>query len=130
LIFIDSSAWISYFNGRREPVARRLDEALTQDERLCIADLVLTEVLQGFRRDRDFELARRTLAGIYRLPLSYATYINAARLYRRLRARGVSPKTVDCIIAQACLDSGAALLTNDGDFEAIARHSRLRLATD
>jgi predicted nucleic acid-binding protein len=127
VIFVDSSAWIGFFNDADERVADRVDEALQQDEPLCIADLVLTEVLQGFRRDRDFELAKRTLAGIYRLPLSYATHVNAARLHRKLRGRGVTPKTVDCIIAQACLDTGASLLTVDRDFAAIARHSRLRL---
>jgi predicted nucleic acid-binding protein len=127
LIFVDSSAWIAFFNGAKDPIADRLDEALHHDESLCIADLILTEVLQGFRRDRDFDLARRTLAAVDRLPLSYSTYVNAARLYRRLRTRGITPKTIDCIVAQACLDSGASLLTRDRDFEVIARHSRLRL---
>ena len=127
LIFVDSSVWIAYFNGTAEPHANRLDEALRAGESICIADVVLTEVLQGFRRDRDFELARKTLAGVDRLVLSYTTYVNAARLFRRLRARGVTPKTVDCIVAQACIETGAPLLTMDSDFGAIARHSRLRL---
>jgi predicted nucleic acid-binding protein len=128
LILVDSSAWISYFSGTRDPVADRLGEALESDQRLCLVDLILTEVLQGFRQDREFELARRTLSGVHRLPLSSATYVNATRLYRRLRLRGLTPKTIDCVIAQACLDSGASLLTRDGDFDGIARHTRLKLA--
>lgn len=127
MILVDSSVWISYFNGGADPSAVRLHEALQHDEPICIVDLVLTEVLQGFRRDRDFELARRTLAGIDRLALSYATYVNAARLYRRLRMRGITPKTVDCVLAQACLEFGTTLLTRDADFVDIARYSRLKL---
>jgi predicted nucleic acid-binding protein len=128
LIFVDSSAWISYFNGTKDPVAARLGEALESDQRICLIDLVVTEVLQGFRQDREFELARRTLAGVHRLPLSHSTYVDAARLYRRLRLRGLTPKTIDCVIAQACLDSGASLLTKDIDFQGIAQHTRLKLA--
>ena len=127
MILVDSSAWIAYFNGSETPVASRLGEVLESDQALCLTDLVLTEVLQGFRRDPDFEIARRTLAGVRRLSLSRATYVDAARLYRRLRARGLTPTTIDCVIAQACLEAGASLLTSDGDFQEIARHTRLRL---
>src|SRR5262249_43528420 len=121
------SVWIEYFRAGDDPVAARLDEALHSEERVCISNIVVTEVLQGFRRDREFELARRALSGVERLPLSHASYVNAARLYRRLRARGITPKTIDCVVAQACLEFGASLLTKDSDFEDIARHSRLRL---
>ena len=127
MIFVDSSVWIAHFNGGTEPAAQRLEGILAADEPVCIADIVATEVLHGFRRDRDFELARRALAGVDRLVLSHATYVNAARLYRRLRTRGVTPKTVDCIIGQACIEAAVSLLTSDGDFAGIARHTRLRL---
>lgn len=127
MIFVDSSAWISHFNGTVDPVAARLGEALESDLHLCLIDLVVTEVLQGFRQDREFELARRRLAGVHRLSLSHTTYVDAARLHRRLRLRGLTPTTIDCVIAQACLDSGAALLTKDVDFQGIAQHTRLKL---
>jgi predicted nucleic acid-binding protein len=127
LIFVDSSAWISYFNGAPDAAAAHLAAALDADRRVCLIDLVVTEVLQGFRQDREFELARRALTGVHRLALSHACYVQAARLYRRLRLRGLTPTTIDCIIAQACLDAGTALLTKDADFEGIAQHTRLRL---
>ena len=108
-------------------MAAHLGAALNADQRVCLIDLVVTEILQGFRRDREFELARRTLAGVHRLALSHACYVDAARLYRRLRLRGLTPTTIDCVIAQACLDAGVALLTKDADFDGIARHTRLQL---
>lgn len=127
MIFVDSSAWISYFNGTPDAAAAHLATVLDSDQRVCLIDLVVTEVLQGFRQDREFELARRTLAGVRRLSITHATCVDAARLYRRLRLRGLTPGTIDCLIAQACLDAGARLLTKDGDFEVIATHTRLKL---
>jgi predicted nucleic acid-binding protein len=63
------------------------------------------------------------------LSLSRASYVSAARLYRNLRARGVTVGgTVDCLIAQACIETNATLLTADRDFDRIAAHTALRLA--
>ena len=128
MIVVDSSVWVSYFNGSATRQALRLHRALEEDEPLAVLDLVITEVLQGFRIDREFELARRTLADVTRVPLAAAAYVNAARLNRKLRSRGVVAHTIDCIIAQGCIESQGALLTEDSDFLHIAKHSKLRLA--
>ncbi len=128
MIVVDSSVWVSYFNGSETPQALRLHRALQQDEPLAVVDLVITEVLQGFRLDREFEVARRTLAEVTRLPMTGPTYVNAARLNRKLRARGVVAHTIDCLIAQGCIENAAPLLSEDADFSRIAKHSKLRLA--
>ena len=60
LIFVDSSVWIDYFNGSDTPATERL-HALLGREPLIVGDIVVTEVLQGFRRDRDFRMARDVL---------------------------------------------------------------------
>lgn len=57
------------------------------------------------------------------------SYVRAARVSRRLRRKGVTVRgAVDCVIAQTCIDLGAALLSPDADFAQIARHAPLRLA--
>ncbi len=128
LLLVDSSVWIAYFSLNDGPGVLALEHALRTDEPICIIDIILTEVLQGFRNEREFELARRTLTSVERLPLSYVTYVNAARLHRRLRGQGVTAKTIDCVVAQSCMDARAELLTADSDFKMMARHTRLRLA--
>jgi hypothetical protein len=128
VIVVDSSVWVSYFNGSATRQALRLHRALQQDEPLAVLDLFITEVLQGFRLDREFGLARRTLVEMTRMPVTGPTYVNAARLSRKLRARGVVAHTIDCIIAQGCIENAAPLLSEDSDFSRIARHSKLRLA--
>ena len=60
MIFVDSSVWIDYFNGRITKQTNILD-SLVGDELIIVGDIILTEVLQGFRRDKDFNKARELL---------------------------------------------------------------------
>jgi hypothetical protein len=90
--------------------------------------VIVTEVLQGFRTERGFESAQRILLSLPMIHPTLECHVRAARLFRSLRTKGVTVRgAVDCIIAQTCLDTGAALLSPDADFERIARHSPLRL---
>lgn len=128
-MIVDSSVWVAYFNGQDTRHVRRLDEAILQHQPLGLIDVILTEVLQGFRDDQDFERARHVLGRLPRLALGLDTYIAAAGLFRKLRAKGITVRgTIDCIIAQACIDHDVELLAADVDFARIARHSALRLA--
>ena len=54
MLVADSSVWIDYFNGKPSPVTDTLDDALGR-ELVLVGDIMLAEVLQGFRRDRDFQ---------------------------------------------------------------------------
>jgi predicted nucleic acid-binding protein len=56
MILVHSSVWINHFRGTSTAQTDRLDHLLTV-EPLAIGDLMLAEVLQGFTRERDFELA-------------------------------------------------------------------------
>lgn len=127
MILVDSSVWIDYFNGRITPATERLDKLLGA-EPLWIGDLILVEVLAGFRRDRDLRAARDLLA---RLEYSDLLGADVARLavdnFRLLRSRGVTVRgLVDVVIASFCALHGYHLLHSDRDFEAIAPHVGLR----
>ena len=60
MTLVDSSVWIDFFRGRSTCEVERLD-ALLDTEFLAMGDLILTEVLQGFGSDKDFNLARKIL---------------------------------------------------------------------
>jgi predicted nucleic acid-binding protein len=62
MIMVDSTVWISYFNGRITPETDFLDSVLTT-ELILVGDIILAEVLQGFRRDEDFRKALKALFG-------------------------------------------------------------------
>ncbi len=129
MILVDSSVWIDYFNGVETPETDRLD-ALLGSELLLTGDIVMAEVLQGFRHDSDFRRARLALDQlVFRPMLGREIALASARNYRRLRARGVTVrKTIAMSIATFCLENGHALLHSDRDFDAIAEHLGLKMA--
>lgn len=127
MIVVDTTVWADWFNGAQTPEVDRLDQALAVQE-AGLTPLILTEVLQGFRADADFERARALLARLPVLELDVDGHVAAAGLFRRLRRRGIAVRgAVDCIVAQTCMLAEAELLTKDRDFTAIARHAPLRL---
>jgi predicted nucleic acid-binding protein len=117
MIVVDSSVWIDYFNGAANPQTEKLD-ALLGEEPLAIGDIILTEVLQGFRADRDFNTAKAMLLNLTIFDmLGQRNAIASAENFRVLRKTGVTiRKTVDCIIATSCIENNYSLLFSDRDF--------------
>ena len=127
MILVDSSVWIDYFKGVVTAQTERLDELLGH-EPLAVGDLMLTEVLQGFARERDFNEAKKLLTSLLVVELGgQEVAIQAARNFRALRNLGVTVrKTIDTIIATRCIASGYDLLHNDRDFKPFVIHLGLR----
>lgn len=130
MILVDSSVWIDYFKGTVTPETEKLD-SLLGSEPLAIGDLILTEVLQGFAAERDFEQARKLLTSLTVVDLGGEDIaIQAARHFRVLRSLGVTVrKTIDVIIATRCIESDYELLHSDRDFDAFVKHLGLRSVT-
>jgi predicted nucleic acid-binding protein len=128
LILVDTSVWIDYFKGTITAQTERLD-ALLGREPLAIGDLILTEVLQGFDNERDFNAARTMLTSLIVVELGgRQVAIQAAKNFRALRRLGVTVrKTIDTVIATRCIESGFDLLHNDRDFDPFAKHLGLRV---
>jgi predicted nucleic acid-binding protein len=129
LILVDSSVWIDYFRGKINRQTERLDALLGQ-EFLCVGDLILTEVLQGFADERDFGRAKKLLKSLIVIDLGGRDIaIQAAQNFRVLRKVGVTVrKTIDTIIATRCIESGYDLLHNDRDFDGFVEYLGLRVA--
>ena len=129
MILVDSSVWIDYFRGTQTPQTEKLDELLSR-EPIAVGDLILTEVLQGFGSERDFNEARRLLTSLLVVELGGREIaIQAARNFRILRAQGVTiRKTIDTVIATRCIESGFTLLHSDRDFDPFVQHLGLRSA--
>ncbi|MFY9458532.1 MAG: PIN domain nuclease [Aquabacterium commune] len=127
MILVDSSVWIDFFRGTSTPQSERLD-ALLSTEPLAVGDLILTEVLQGFSSERDFNQARRLLTSLDVITLGGEDIaLQSARNYRALRAQGVTVrKTTDTVIATRCIEDDMRLLYSDRDFEPFVEHLGLR----
>ena len=127
MILVDTSVWIDYFNGRDTQETERLDQALGR-ERVLIGDLILLEILQGFRSDRDYQLAKEQLTELKIVEmLNQSRALKASEYYRALRKRGITiRKTVGVIIASYCIDNQIPLLFSGRDFLPFAEYLQLK----
>jgi len=116
----DTSIWIDYFNGVESALTDKLDELLHFGQ-VVILDIILLEILQGFRSDKEYKIARELLSA---LPIEQAldsnAALDAAENYRILRKKGISIRTsVDLIIATWCIKNNVPILHNDRDYNLI-----------
>ena len=118
MVIVDTTVWVDYFRGIRNPETDWLDAELDR-QRLGLTDIILCEVLQGVHDDSaaaDVERRLRKLEVFETGGVEFAS--EAARTYRVLRARGHTVrKTIDCLIATFCIRSGHSLLHRDRDFD-------------
>ena len=123
MLVVDSTVWIDYFNGVETPQTNYLDSILDHTP-ILVGDLILAEVLQGFRKDASFEKARRALGNFIQSSMvSPELALQSARNYRFLRQNGVTVrKTIDSLIATYCIENGHELLHNDSDFDGYEQH--------
>jgi len=122
MILVDTRVWVDFLKGVNSVQRRTLHRLIENEEDISITEIILTEILQGIKRDRDFRTIKDYLMefSIHR-PKGLETYIAAAKIYRNCRRKGKTVrKTVDCIIAAICMENGLTLLHKDSDFKLIA----------
>lgn len=129
MIFVDSSVWIDFFRGNITPESKKL-ASLLGTAQIGIGDLILAEVLGGFKHDRDFDRALRLMTSLRNVRVGgQRTAIRAARNYRRLRGHGITVRgAIDTLIATHCIEYGFALLYSDRDFDPFVLHLGLHSA--
>ena len=126
MILIDTSAWIEFLRDTGSPTCNRVDEVLSGEIATC--DAVRMEVLSGARNEQHLQSLRRLLARAVAIPIEPADYDEAAALYRLCRRKGETVRRLmDCLIAAVANRAGAAVLHNDSDFDALARHADLKV---
>jgi hypothetical protein len=127
MIFLDSSVLIDYFNGTENWQVQYLDQILGV-EIVVVGDYILTEVLQGFRREKDYEQAKLILKLFPCYDIcGERIAIKSAENYRLLRKKGTTiRKSVDVIIATFCIENDFTLLHNDKDFIPFEKHLGLK----
>lgn len=115
MVLVDSSVWIRFYHPERLPTPE-LDAALSMGQ-AATTDLIMTEVLQGFRlaEKNAYTLALSDLESCIYLPaLNKSLAIKAANNYRKLRSEGITPRnTIDVYLATVCLEHKCQMLTYD-----------------
>jgi predicted nucleic acid-binding protein len=128
MLVVDSTVWVDYFNGSQNPFTDYLDIILDK-QLIIVGDLILAEVLQGFRTDTDFEKARRKMGKFTQVAMvNPALALQSARNYRLLRHNGITVrKTIDGLIATYCIENEHSLLHKDNDFDGYEEHLGLKV---
>jgi len=129
MILVDSGVWIDYFNGIDNKQTSTLNDTLGIRP-VAVGDLILTEVLQGFREDKDYKIAKSLFDELTVFDLlGKDMVIKSADNFRALRKRGITiRKTVDIIIASFCIERKIPLLFSDKDFKPFIKHLGLTTA--
>lgn len=126
MVLVDTSVWIEVF---RKPARVSLEKLLDFDDVVtCLP--VVQEVLQGFRDEAAFALARDAMQAlpIVESPMRSDVFLQAADLYRVARRAGFTVRSgVDCLIAACALQHGLEIVHHDRDYDTLARVSRLRV---
>jgi predicted nucleic acid-binding protein len=126
LILVDTSVWIDFFSPVPRRAGKELHRMIADAEPFALAGVVVAEILQGLTRDVS-QIERYLSMWEILEPRGYATYREAAAIFRLGRARGISLSTIDTLIAAIALEHRAALFTLDKDFSRIARLTNLLL---
>ena len=123
MILADTSAWVEYDRATGSRVDQRLEKLIRSDGPLVVTEPVIMEVVLGARTDKREADLRRLLLRFALLGFDAAVDFDAAaRIYRRCRRAGVTPRgMVDCMIASVAHRHGATLLAADADLSRVAQ---------
>lgn len=129
MLLVDSSVRIDFFNGKSTIQALYLRDHADRSQ-IATGDLILCEVLQGFRSEHDFKATQELLLSFhYHDMVGKVVALQSAENYRYLRQRGITVrKTIDMLIATFCISHGLQLLHADRDFDALEEHLGLQVA--
>ncbi|MBT9503573.1 MAG: PIN domain nuclease [Burkholderiaceae bacterium] len=122
MLVVDSSVWIDFFTGAGHPAVEQLQDLLDHGEvRLVVPDLVLFEVLRGFRHERDLRQASLLMQGLsIEVAGGEELALAAVQHYRSLRGQGYTVRSgIDVLVAAFCIENDYALLHKDRDFDAL-----------
>jgi predicted nucleic acid-binding protein len=127
MTLVDTTVWIDFFTGKANPQVAVLDLLISEGQDICICGMVLTEVLQGVREDKQYKQIYSCFQNLIYLNMTQAMHLHAANIYRSLRKQGITiRKPIDCMIASLAITHNIQLLHNDRDFEPIATHCHLK----
>lgn len=129
MIVADTSVWIDYFSGTESAETNALDSAL-ENGAVAIGDIIFLEILQGFRNDKDYKMARTKLNALdhYKI-FGPDMVIKCADNYRFFRKKGITiRKTNVVIIATFCIENKIPLLFSDRDFLPFIKYLKLTSA--
>jgi len=127
MVLVDTSVWIDYFRGVTSIQADKLDQLL-DEERVVTGDLIIVELMQGFKTKAHINIAHKIISCLeYYDLVGKEVALKSAENFRFLRTHGITiRKTIDVIIGTFCIVNGIKLLHCDHDFEPMQHYFNLQ----
>jgi predicted nucleic acid-binding protein len=123
MTLVDTSVWIDFLEGREHWTKERLKQKLNDRESIAYNEMILLEIIQGFRKRKEREEIENMFCSFVHAKQKRSTTLLAAEIYQELQRKGKRIRSViDCLIAATAIETGASVLHKDRDFEFIAEH--------
>ena len=127
MLIVDTTVWIDFFAARSAPHVAILETLIEEREDICICGIILSEVLQGIRKESEFRKTRDLFNSLIFLPMECKTFLRSAEIYRLLRRKGITiSQPIDCMIASVAIENDIPLLHNDKHFDPIEKYCGLK----
>jgi predicted nucleic acid-binding protein len=128
MTLVDTTVWIDLFAGRNITQVSMSESLVVKKEDICLCGVILTEILQGIRNEKEYSKTESVLSNLLYLPMERSTFLLAAKIYRTLRSKGITIRnSVDCMIAAVCVENRITIMHNDKDFYLIAKEFDLKV---
>ncbi|MFZ0449269.1 MAG: PIN domain-containing protein [Desulfatiglandaceae bacterium] len=127
IVIVDTTVWIDFFAGQESLHVAALGSLVRNKDDICICGVILTEVFQDTRKEKEYKETKKRFDSFIFLPMTHATFIKAVDIYRSLRRKGITiRKPNDCMIASVAIENDIHLLHNDRDFDPIEKYFSLK----
>ena len=119
-VLVDTSIWIEYFNKPDSNAGKSLENLLKKGG-VFLTGIILTELLQGAKIEKEFESILESMLALPFLETTLNTWIQSGRISFALRKKGITIPTTDLIIANLSLENNCKIFTLDLHFNKIPR---------
>jgi predicted nucleic acid-binding protein len=116
-ILVDTSAWIGFFR-KKEPWYSAVS-GLMDDKRICCSGIILAELMQGAKSEKELEVLRDFRHVFEFLDESVDLWQSAGELCNSLLRKGKSVGLSDCYLAASAKAHKVKILTIDKHFAVI-----------
>jgi len=116
-ILVDTSVWIEFFK-KKEPWYSAVSN-LMDDRKVCCAGIILAELIQGAKSEKELEVLRDFRHVFAFLDESVDLWQAAGELSCALLRKGKSIGLSDCYLAVAARSNQVKIFTIDKHFEVI-----------
>ncbi len=127
MVLVDTSVWIDFLQDPNSHHAAALESLIRENNRAVVCGIILQEILQGIRDEKNYTLTKERLSRLPYLDIDKETYLYASSLYRMLRTKGITIPPVDATIASLAIHRSIPLYTKDDHFSAIVKYAKLKL---